>query len=216
MRGQLPGFVARRPMRTIEEWGDQHKYPELYDRAGKRLPHAKQVLYGKDIGGKGMLFEARLAIQTDGKVVADGDGPAGRGRQRGADVIGAGSSFNGYQRSPSRAGLDPFPAHHPGGADRGEDDFAALQKRHLDDHRALFDRVSLRMDGDPAKDKLPTDQRIAAFGVSGDPDLAALALPVRALSADRRLAARAPSPSTCRVSGTTRWCRPGPRPTQST
>ena len=70
LRGQLPGFVARRPMKTIEEWGDQHKYPELYDRAGKRLPHAEQVLYGKAIGGKGMFFEARLAIQTDGKVAA--------------------------------------------------------------------------------------------------------------------------------------------------
>ena len=54
-------------------------------------------------------------------------------------------------------------------------DFPTLQKRHLDDHRALFDRVSLRLDGDPNKDKLPTDQRIAKFAVSGDPDLAALA-----------------------------------------
>src|SRR5205807_497873 len=47
LRGQLPGFVARRPMKTIEEWGDQYKYPELYDRAGKRLPGADQVMYGK-------------------------------------------------------------------------------------------------------------------------------------------------------------------------
>ena len=80
LRGQLPGFVARRPMKTIEEWGDQHKYPELYDKQGKRLPHAKQVLYGKDIGDKGMFFEARLGVRTDGKLLRRRGRLAARGR----------------------------------------------------------------------------------------------------------------------------------------
>ena len=82
LRGQLPGFVARRPMKTIEEWADQHKYPELYDRKGARLPHAKQVLYGKDIGGKGMFFESRLAVRTDGKLVEVAPRQADRQRCR--------------------------------------------------------------------------------------------------------------------------------------
>ncbi len=175
MRGQLPGFVARRPMNTIEEWGDQHKYPELYDKSGKRLPHAAQVLYGDAIGGKGMFFESRLAIQTDGKVVGNAKGLQVEGASEAVLLIAAGSSFNGFLKSPSRAGVDPARRTTQDLRAAGARDFASLQKRHLDDYRALFDRVSLRMDGDPAKDKLPTDQRIASFAVSGDPDLAALA-----------------------------------------
>ncbi len=162
-------------MKTIEEWGDQHKYPELYDKQGKRLPHAKQVLYGKDIGGKGMFFEARLGVRTDGKLLPAEDGSL---RVEGATeallLLAAGSSFNGYTKSPSRAGVDPLDGPRAMCARPTGQDFAALHKRHVDDHRALFDRVSLRLDGDPAKQKLPTDQRLAAFRQTGDPDLAAL------------------------------------------
>jgi alpha-L-fucosidase 2 len=175
VRGQLPGFVARRPMKTIEEWGDQHKYPELYDRRGQRLPHAAQVLYGKNIGGKGMFFEARLGIQTDGKLLGTKEGLRVVDATEALLIIGAGSSFNGYQKSPSRAGVDPARRTTRDVRAAIQQDFAALQKRHLDDYRPLFDRVSLQMPGDPGKDKLPTDQRIASFAVSGDPDLAALA-----------------------------------------
>ncbi|HUQ10878.1 MAG TPA: hypothetical protein VM146_11235, partial [Steroidobacteraceae bacterium] len=48
------------------------------------------------------------------------------------------------------------------------------RERHVKDYRALFDRTTLRLDGDAAKEKLPTDRRIAAFRASGDPGLAAL------------------------------------------
>ena len=67
-RGQVPGYVSRRELKTIEQWGDQHKYPELYQPDGTRRPHAAQVLYGADIDGKGTFFEARLTIRTDGKL----------------------------------------------------------------------------------------------------------------------------------------------------
>src|SRR6185295_11541532 len=56
----------------------------------------------------------------------------------------------------------------------GNKTFTALRERHVKDYRALFDRTTLRLEGDPAKEKLPTDQRIAAFRETGDPALAAL------------------------------------------
>ncbi|MCX6955001.1 MAG: glycoside hydrolase family 95 protein, partial [Verrucomicrobia bacterium] len=52
--------------------------------------------------------------------------------------------------------------------------FATLRERHVADYSALFNRVALRLDGDAAKEKLPTDARIAAFRETGDPALAAL------------------------------------------
>ena len=201
LRGQLPGYVGRRPLRTIEQWGDQSRYPELYDREGKRLPHAKPyrgderngtALYGADIEQKGMLFEARLAVRTDGKVSVGTAAAPGRSPSDAAEsgprrsvleienateatlVLGAASSFNGFDRSPSRDGLEPAARTIKDVRAAADRTFAALRERHVEDYRALFDRVTLRLDGDPAKEKLPTDQRIAAFRDSGDPALAAL------------------------------------------
>ena len=174
LRGQLPGFVARRPMRTIEEWGDQQKYPELYDADGKRLPHAKQVLYGDDIGGKGMRFEARLVVRTDGKIGAGTRALSIEGATEAVLIVAAGSSFNGYDKSPSREGVDPAERTGRDVRAAAARDYAALRDRHVADYRSLFDRVTLRLDGDPAKESLATDRRIAAFRESGDPSLAAL------------------------------------------
>ena len=181
LRGQLPGFVARRPMKTIEEWGDQHKYPELYDGAGKRLPQAAQVLYGKDIGGKGMFFEARLGLRTDGKLVAGDASPSSKngslhveGASEALLILAAGSSFAGPDKSPSRAGVDPAPRTRRDVRAALGKTADSLRARHIADHRALFDRVSLRLDGDAAKAQQPTDQRLAGFRQAGDPALAAL------------------------------------------
>jgi alpha-L-fucosidase 2 len=170
LRGQVPGFVARRPMATIEEWGEQHKYPELYDRSGKRRPGAQQVLYD----GKGMFFEARLGLRTDGKVTAGEAALAVEGASEALLLVAAGSSFGGYDRSPSKAGVDPARRTTADLHAAARRDFPSLQERHVRDHRALFDRVTLRLDGDPARGKLTTDQRVTAFREKGDPDLAAL------------------------------------------
>ena len=174
LRGQVPGFIARRPMKTIEEWGEQYKYPELYDKEGKRLPHAKQVLYGKDAGGKGMRFEARLAVRTDGKVSSTDGVLRVEGASEALLLLAAGSSFNGYDRSPSKAGVDPARRTTANLRSIGKRDAATLHQRHVADHRALFGRVTLRLDGDPARRKLPTDKRLGQFRTSGDPELAAL------------------------------------------
>ncbi len=183
LAGQLPGYVGRRPLKTIEQTGEQSRYPELYDADGKRRPQAKPyqgndkngtALYGADIDGKGMFFEARLAVQSDGKIIADRDALRVEDASEATIILTAASSFNGRERSPSREGVKP--------ADRTARDlraaakrsFTALRERHVADYHALFNRVSLRLDGDPAKEKLPTDQRIAAFRDTGDPGLAAL------------------------------------------
>ncbi|MGH9889545.1 MAG: glycoside hydrolase family 95 protein, partial [bacterium] len=182
MRGQLPGYVGRRPLETIEQWGDQYKYPELYDASEKRRPQVEPfpgggggtALYGADIDNKGMFFEARLLVRTNGRV------SAGEGRLRvdGATeavlFLGAASSFNGFDKSPSRQGLDPALRTTRDVHAAARHAFSVLRARHTQDHRALFDRVALVLAGDPAKEKLPTDQRIASFRETGDPGLAAL------------------------------------------
>ena len=173
-RGQVPGYVSRRELKTIEQWGDQPKYPELYLPDGSRRPHAAQVLYGADIDGKGTFFEARLTLRTDGKVTAEGDTFRVEGATEATIFVTAASSFNGPDKSPSREGLDPSLRTTHDLREAVAQSYATLRERHLADYSALFNRVSLRLDGDPAKHQLPTDARIPAFRQTGDPALAAL------------------------------------------
>ena len=173
-RGQVPGFVSRRELKTIEQWGDQPKYPELYNPDGTRKPHAAPVLYGADIDGRGTYFEARLTIRTDGKVIAEADSLRVEGATEANVFVTAASSFNGPDKSPSREGLDPSLRTTHDLREAAAQSYATLRERHLADYTALFNRVSLRLDGDPAKNQLPTDARIPAFRVTGDPALAAL------------------------------------------
>jgi alpha-L-fucosidase 2 len=182
-RGQVPGYVGRRALKTIEQWGDQHRYPELYDASGRRRPQARPylgndnngtVLYGADLDGRGMRFETLLATRTDGRVAATAEGLTISGASEALLVLGARSTFNGPERSPSREPADAAAtvAREVEAALRPT--FAVLRERHVRDYRALFDRTTLQLAGDPAKEALPTDRRIAAFRDSGDPALAAL------------------------------------------
>jgi hypothetical protein len=49
-----------------------------------------------------------------------------------------------------------------------------LKKRHVDDYKALFNRVSLQLDADAGQEKLPTDERIEKFAEKNDNGLSAL------------------------------------------
>jgi alpha-L-fucosidase 2 len=182
LRGQLPGYVGRRPLNTVEQWGDQSRYPELFDADGKRLPHTKPwpggggatALYGADIDGKGMRFEARLAVKTDGKVVGENGALRVEGASEALLLVAAGSSFNGYDKSPSREGIDPAERTTRDLRAASARSFAELRDRHVRDYRSLFDRVALQLEGDPAREQMPTDRRIADFQKTGDAGLAAL------------------------------------------
>lgn len=174
LHGQLPGYVTRRTLRAIERMGDQWKYPEDFNPDGSRKPTANDVLYGEAIGNKGMFFEGRLMAKTDGKLTATADGISIDGASDAVLLLSAASSFNGYDKSPSREGVDPSLRSTHDLQAAAARSLADLRQRHVADYQSLFDRVTLQLAGDPAKEKLPTDARIAAFHDSGDPELAAL------------------------------------------
>jgi alpha-L-fucosidase 2 len=175
LRGQLPGYVGRRPLETVEQWGEQWKYPENFTPDGRRRPHAAQVLYGADIDGKGMFFEARLRILTDGTVRAGADGTVEVTQAtRATLLVGAASSYAGPELSPSRAGRDPGPPARAAVEVAAGREFADLRARHVADHAALFDRVALTLGGGEDRRAWSTDRRLDAFADDGDPGLAAL------------------------------------------
>src|SRR3954470_12963021 len=69
LKGQVPGFALRRTLQWVEDRGEQWKYPEVWDKKGRRRPQAKQVLYGDEVSGRGTRFETRLKVRlTDGEI----------------------------------------------------------------------------------------------------------------------------------------------------
>jgi alpha-L-fucosidase 2 len=175
MRGQVPGFVLRRTLELVEEQGEQYKYPYHFDAEGKRRPDAQQALYGDAVDGRGMRFESRVEVQSKGgAVTAEGASLHVRGATEAVLIFSAGTSYNGFDKSPSRDGVDPSVRARADLTAAAARSFDALRERHVRDYRALFDRVSLRLAPNAAKETLPTERRIAEYRNGGDPGLAAL------------------------------------------
>ena len=164
LTGQVPGFVLRRTLEWVEKRGEQWKYPELWDRDGKRRPNAKTVLYGDEIGGLGTRFEARLrAVATGGTVDARPEGLAVSGASEVVLILAAATSYNGFDKRPSKAGADPGAragAHLDAAAKKT---YNALRQAHIADYKRLFDRLSLTLGESTDQSRLPTDERIAHF-----------------------------------------------------
>ena len=182
MNGQLPGYVMRRDAAWFKTRppSEKLKYPEFFDpKTGQPLYPGKTALYAGEIDGKGEYFQSRLLIKTDGHLATTAGALTVTGAQEAILLIAAASSYNGYDKSPSRDGADPSIRARRDLAAASQKTYAELLSRHIADYRALYDRVTLRLDGARADDtaaaaQKPTDARIAAFAQSPDPALAAL------------------------------------------
>ena len=172
LTGQAPGFALRRTLEWVEQRGEQWKYPELWNMDGSRRPNAKPVLYGDEIGGLGMFFDARVrAVVKDGTTSTDATGLHVRGATEALLVLAAATSFNGPDRSPSHASRNPATRATADLARAAGKSFPELRDSHVADYKFLFDRVSLDLGAASAK---PTDERIVEFRTGRDPALAAL------------------------------------------
>ncbi|MBC7255705.1 MAG: glycoside hydrolase family 95 protein, partial [Chloroflexi bacterium] len=132
-------------------------------------------------GEEGMTFAARLWVHPQGGRLTNLEEAL---EVSAADeallILVAATSFNGFDRSPSREGKDPLAitaatlAALQGRLHGGpEADFAALRQEHLTEYQPLFRRVTIHL-GEEATPNLPTDRRIAAFQETRDPSLVAL------------------------------------------
>ncbi|WP_443937395.1 glycoside hydrolase family 95 protein [Pedobacter sp. MW01-1-1] len=171
--GQAPGYAERRTLEQMEGWGDQAKHPELYDAQGKRK-FDKRVLYGAEIEGKGMFFESKIkAITSTGTVSTTADGLEVKNATEVELIVVAATSFNGYDKSPSKEGIDPSKKNDQFLKAISAKKYAALKDAHVADYQKLFGRVSLSLGGEN-KDNLPTNERIVQFQKHPDNGLAVL------------------------------------------
>ena len=126
-------------------------------RDGKCRPFTEPAFYGKEIERCGLLFDVRaLALPRNGRVRVAGDG------------------WNGFDRSPSRNGVDPSVRSKADWAAAARKGFAPLRRGHMADYGRPFDRVALEVGAPTGQSRIPADERIARFGNGCDSSLAAL------------------------------------------
>ena len=196
MRGQVPGFALRRDLRSVQAKGEAWKYPELFDGDGHPKaeivsdaelsrdlfdgdglvkPGRTPVLYGDAIGGRGMRFHTRLLVQTtDGQTAADAERLTVRDACEAVLILTSGSSFNGFDKSPSRDGKDEAAEAQMALARAARESFDGLWEEHINDYRALFGRVSLDLGPAGGRSAWPTPERLKHYAEGGDEPLAAL------------------------------------------
>ena len=173
LAGQAPGLALRRTLDWVEKKGDTWKYPELWEKDGTRRPHAAQVLYGNDVGGRGTGFAARLAVvPSGGRFSATADSLTVTGADEAILILGAATGYRGFDEAPSGT-IPAQKARATVEAAIGRS-FADLRSRHTADFQRLFNRVSLDLGEGTAQSRLPTDERIRAFANGQDEPLAAL------------------------------------------
>jgi len=173
--GKAPGYVERRTFEQIESWGDQYKHPELYTADGKRKFNHR-VLYGNEIGNKGMPFEGRLKVvfPTTGKMEMTSNGLHIYDTDDVCLYLSLATGFNGFDKNPCTEGVDPSAKTKSIINHVLASKYETLKNRHILNYESLFNRVHLNLYS--AKDRLniPTDQRIIEFSKQNDPALAAL------------------------------------------
>jgi alpha-L-fucosidase 2 len=174
IKGQAPGYSSRRTLKQIEGWKDQYKHPELFDSTGKRK-FEKQNLYGEEINGLGTWFEAQLKANLhDGEMESDSVSIHVKKCSEVVFVLSAATSFNGFDKSPSKDGLDPEKIANRILDKAGSRSYDELKTAHENDYKQLFDRVSLDLISTIPHDTVPTDRRIVAFAQNNDPEMVEL------------------------------------------
>jgi len=121
-----------------------------------------------------MRFESRVMVRSDSGGLAVSDD---RLTVSDADavtvLIAADTSFNGHLAHPGTDGVDPAVEIESVLDAVSGKSYEELRARHVEDHGALFGRVTIDLGANAASD-LPTDERIVRFSESPDQSLVSL------------------------------------------
>lgn len=161
--GQAPGHGQRRGDAQIRGWKAEGRHPELYFADGSRK-YEENVLYGDQINGLGTFYEARLQVLAPGsKIVSEDKVMRVTGGNEIVFILSAATSFNGFDKSPSRQGKDAVKLAEEALSKAAQKSYENLKKDHVQDYKQLFNRVSFEMPYKKELASLPTDERIDRF-----------------------------------------------------
>jgi alpha-L-fucosidase 2 len=175
MQGKAPGFALRRSLEQVESVGDQHKYPEIYDKNGLLKPGAKTILYDNEVYGLGMAFDTRIkTLNRGGKVTVNDDGISFEDTDEIVFIVSAATSYNGFKKSPAFEGVDPAEKVRGILSKANNYSYEELLLHHVKDYQNLFNRVKLNIENKTKQSKLATDERLRLFSNGRDPSFASL------------------------------------------
>ena len=175
MNGQAPAFALRRTVEKVHEWEEEWKYPELFDEHGQQIPGTETVMYGDQLDGKGTFYQGRVGVVLEGGTLKiEGNKLVITGADNAKIVMSGDTSYNGFDKSPSKEGVDPSIMAGANLKKALAKSYKALRGDHLKDYKTLFDRVKFSLGEMAEQSKLPTNQRLELFSKGGDPLLAAL------------------------------------------
>jgi len=173
LSGRLPVLALKRSLAAIQKLGDAWKYPGLFEPDDSPRPGAATLRYEAGPKARGMRFAIAARIFVSGGELAQTENGW---RVRKADhaflALSIGSSFAGYDRSPSRECVDPEEKPRRAIAALSPD-YASLRSAHASDFGALFGRMDLRL-GSEGDSEAPVETRQEKFARGEDPGLAAL------------------------------------------
>ena len=116
-------------------------------------------------------FQNRLKVKTEGgTVTANNNSITVSGANSATVILAIGSNFNAYnnvngdQVARATSYIDIVSAKN----------YTQLLTAHLEDYQALFNRVDINLGPGNSSSSLPTDQRVANFNTSDDPQLVRL------------------------------------------
>jgi alpha-L-fucosidase 2 len=142
--------------------------------AGAGHPGSETPVVMSDALGEGMYYAAVLHTTLGGgRVSAKTDRLVVEGATTLTIVLTAATGYRGFEQKPDtpQAVVNQKAIQQLDAALKQS--YSLLLRRHVADHRKLFDRVSLML-GSNAAAETPTDERLASFGTTPDPWLLAL------------------------------------------
>jgi alpha-L-fucosidase 2 len=138
--------------------------------ASTRVLDARTLLAVGRVGIDGTRFAIEVRVLAEGgNVVATTEGITVTGADAATVLVTAATSFRNFRDVSG----DPEAAAGATMEAAAGREYEALLARHLDDHRALFRRVSIDLGSSP-RAAWPTDERVAAADKMLDPQLVAL------------------------------------------
>ncbi len=175
MDGQAPALALRRSIKKVRDWGQEWMYPELFDEDGNHVPGTETIMYGDKLNGQGTFYQGRLGVVLDGGTLkVDGNKLVISNANEVKIILSGDTSYNGFDKSPSKEGVDPSIVAKEKLENALSKKFGVLKLNHLTDYKNLFDRVGFNLGELSDQGKLPTNQRLKLYNNGKDVSMAAL------------------------------------------
>jgi alpha-L-fucosidase 2 len=137
-------------------------------------PGGDHPLIFSDVPGDGMFYAVALRLLNEGgSITRQSQTIEIEGANAVTLLISASTGYRGFQQAPDTPVDELKAAASVAVKALSQTNYKTLLRRHVEDHRRLYRRMSLSLGDSPAA-VLPTDQRLAAFDQSADPALIAL------------------------------------------